>query len=177
MGQAFSYRADGLPDRSHDDYYFHAPEEMTAADPAPPFIDLSRDRIVQRVIAAELLRRAFPASESPLQRTPDSIHGTFGPSAEWPSRRRHVQRWLTDAPEVDQVAATFTRSTHVNPDTLASWARSQLINEIDSAVGDPYFQHPELSEPSRQRRRAAHVRVPHPGPGPCTPAPSEVDRT
>ena len=67
---------------------------MTAADPPPPFIDLSRPRIVRRVIAAELLRQAFLAVSNPPKRTSDSIHGAFGVSAEWPQYREEVKNWL-----------------------------------------------------------------------------------
>jgi len=145
-GQPFSFAITVARDRAHDDYYFQAPEKMTAADPPPPFIDLSRPRIVRRVIAAELLRRAFLAGQNPPQRTRDSIHGTFGPTSDWVSRRAHVEAWLRISNDVPEVCNRFSAYTALNIDDLQDWARTSLVSDIDEAVGNPYFQHTELSE-------------------------------
>lgn len=145
-GQPFSFAVTVSRDRAHDDYYFQAPELMTAADPPPPFIDLSRPRIVQRVIAAELLRRAFLADKNPPARTPESIHGTFGQTAGWPQRRSHVKTWLHDWSDVYEVCERYSAYTALDIEDLTSWARNELVIDIDEAVGNPYFSHAELSE-------------------------------
>jgi DEAD/DEAH box helicase domain-containing protein len=145
-GQPFSFAVTVSRDRAHDDYYFQAPEKMTAADPPPPFIDLSRPRIVRRVIAAELLRRAFLTVQNPPKRTSDSIHGTFGLSQDWPQRRADVVAWLKASQAVTVVCERFSAYTALDVDGLNDWAQSGLANDIDEAVGNPYFQHTELSE-------------------------------
>lgn len=145
-GQPFSFAVTVARDRAHDDYYFQSPEKMTAADPPPPFIDLSRPRIVRRVIAAELLRRAFLASRNPPRRTGDSIHGTFGSTSDWASRRGEVEAWLQVAKDIPEICKRFSAYTALNVDDLKDWARTGLIADIDEAVGNPYFQHTELSE-------------------------------
>ena len=60
---------------------------MTGDDPPQPFLDLQRPRIVRRVVAAELLRRAFVALPDPPKWTRSSIHGTYGTADQWPGRR------------------------------------------------------------------------------------------
>jgi len=145
-GQPFSFAVTVSRDRAHDDYYFQAPEKMTAADPPPPFIDLSRPRIVRRVIAAELLRRAFLTAQTPPRRTRDSIHGTFGLTKDWPSRRPDVEAWLQVSNEVGWVCKRFSAYTALGASDLTTWARTELIGDIDEAVGNPYFGHEELSE-------------------------------
>lgn len=145
-GQPFSFAVTVSRDRAHDDYYFQAPEKMTAADPPPPFIDLSRPRIVRRVIAAELLRRAFLTVQNPPSRTRDSIHGTFGLTPDWPQRRGDVVAWLETSNAVPVVCARFSAYTALDVDELNYWARNGLARDIDEAVGNPYFQHTELSE-------------------------------
>ena len=145
-GQPFSFAVTVSRDRAHDDYYFQRPEKMTAADPPPPFIDLSRPRIVRRVIAAELLRRAFLADQNPPRRTGDSIHGTFGLTNEWIQRRAGVKAWLQTSNDVLTVCERFSAYTALNIDDLKHWARTGLVGDIDEAVGNPYFQHTELSE-------------------------------
>jgi DEAD/DEAH box helicase domain-containing protein len=145
-GQPFSFAVTVSRDRAHDDYYFQAPEKMTAADPPAPFIDLSRPRIVRRVIAAELLRRAFLAVPNPPRRTGDSIHGTFGLTSDWAQRRPDVEAWLQISNDVPTVCERFIAHTALDVDDLKSWARNGLVGDIDEAVGNPYFQHTELSE-------------------------------
>ncbi len=145
-GQPFSFAVTVSRDRAHDDYYFQAPELMTAADPPPPFIDLSRPRIVRRVIAAELLRRAFLAVDNPPRRTPESIHGTFGPTADWLQRRDDVKAWLLASSDIPQVCDRFSAFTALDVADLKHWARNGLVGDIDEAAGNPYFSHVELSE-------------------------------
>ncbi|MEX5256928.1 DEAD/DEAH box helicase [Kocuria arenosa] len=145
-GQPFSFALTVSRDRAHDDYYFQDPELMTAADPPSPFIDLSRPRIVRRVIAAELLRQAFLAVSNPPQRTSESIHGTFGLSADWPQHRDDVKNWLLASTEISRVCARFSAFTALGVADLVHWARNELVNDIDEAIGNPYFSHAELSE-------------------------------
>ena len=145
-GQPFAFAVTVSRDRAHDDYYFQAPELMTAADPPPPFIDLSRPRIVGRVIAAELLRRAFKAASPPPKRTADSIHGTFGLAADWIQRRQDVAAWLDTADDVNDVCERFAVFTELDIEKLKTWSRAGLVADIDEAVGNPYFSHDELSE-------------------------------
>jgi DEAD/DEAH box helicase domain-containing protein len=145
-GQPFSFAVTVSRDRAHDDYYFQAPELLTAADPPPPFIDLSRPRIVRRVIAAELLRRAFLAVQNPPRRTGESIHGTFGLTSDWPQRRADVEAWLQSSKDVPVVCKRFSAFTTLDVDALKQWARTELVGDIDEAVGNPYFGQAELSE-------------------------------
>lgn len=144
--QPFSFAVTVCRDRAHDDFYFQTPRLMTAADPAPPFIDLSRERIVRRVIAAEALRRAFLECSSPPKRTADSIHGTFGPTAEWESRRPEISAWLETAPDAGRICSRFAVMTPLDPGHLEDWLRKELVRDIDDAVANPYFGHRELSE-------------------------------
>lgn len=145
-GQPFSFAVTICRDRAHDDYYFHAPELMTAADSPPPFIDLSRARIVRRVIAAELLRRAFMATSIPPIRNAESLHGTFGPTHGWESRRPEIATWLASHSDVGEVCQKFCAMTPLDPATLETWMRTELVRAIDDSVVNPYFGHDELSE-------------------------------
>ncbi|MDR2565442.1 MAG: DEAD/DEAH box helicase [Bifidobacteriaceae bacterium] len=145
-GQPFSFAVTVSRDRAHDDYYFQVPERMTAADPPPPFIDLSRPRIVHRVIAAELLRRAFLSSLNPPRRTQESLHGAFGLTTDWAERRPHIEDWLRESTEVQTVCDRFSAFTALDFRELETWAREQLVVDVDEAVSNPYFVHAELSE-------------------------------
>lgn len=145
-GQPFAFALTVARDHAHDDYYFQAPDLMTSAEAPPPFIDLSRPRIVRRVIAAELLRRAFLACPSQPRRTADSIHGTFGPTSSWGDYVADIRQWLASAPEVGQICFRFSEYTDLSAEEMITWARNELVGDIESAIANPYFLHEELSE-------------------------------
>ena len=134
-GQAFSYALTVCRDRTHDDYYFKNTERMTGDVPPQPFLDLHRARIAQRVIAAELLRRAFLALSQPPEWTPRSIHGTFGPTEHWEKHRAEIGRWLEQADEVTPVVRRLTARTGLSTGQVTEierWARTDLVTEVST---------------------------------------------
>ena len=145
-GQPFSFAMTVARDRSHDDYYFENMDRITSDIPPAPFIDLGRDRIVRRVVAAELLRRAFLSLDEAPKRTSDSIHGTFGRTSEWIQHRPGIAKWLSLSGDVATVCAQFCDLTSVEPRNVLQWAESELVSDIDEAITNPYFAHGELSE-------------------------------
>jgi DEAD/DEAH box helicase domain-containing protein len=147
-GQAFSYALTVCRDRSHDDYYFKNPGRMTGDVPPQPFLDLSRPRIAQRVIAAEVLRQAFLSLAQPPAWAPQSIHGTFGATSAWPGYRAEVSDWLRESPEVVRVVhrlTAFTGLSHVQAGELERWARHDLVTAIDDKTAQWGGEEPELS--------------------------------
>ena len=68
--------------RSHDDYYFQRPQRITSDPPPQPYVDMRREIIIQRVLAKEILRKAF-ASLNLFGGAGDSVHGEFGTAADW----------------------------------------------------------------------------------------------
>lgn len=149
-GQPFSYAVTVCRDRTHDDDYFTTPRRMTGDDPPQPFLDLGRPRIVQRVVAAELLRLAFAASLDPPTWSPASVHGTFGEVGDWAGRRDDVSLWLGSDPAVATVVERFCAHTGLSEGERAdmlAWVREGgLIEAIDSAVVRDGQATRELSE-------------------------------
>ena len=148
-GQAFSYAVTVCRDRSHDDDYYSQPRRMTGDDPPQPFLDLTRARIVSRVVASELLRRAFRQVASPPEWGAASIHGTFGETHRWSERREDVASWLRSTPEVEEVVRAYCRYTGLSAsdvDAMVTWARSGLACDIDEAIARDAGVTNELSE-------------------------------
>lgn len=150
QGQPFSYALTVARSRTHDDYYFNATERITGDTPPQPFLDLQRTRIARRVAAAELLRRAFSACNPPPPRNRDSIHGIFGVRDQWADLyRSQVSDWLTASPDVPIVIGALTVHSGIAAEEIVQlecWARSDLVKDIDAALGNPFYQHNELSE-------------------------------
>jgi len=150
QGQPYSYALTVARSRTHDDYYFNATERMTGDTPPQPFLDLERTRIARRVVAAELLRRAFAASTPAPVRAPDSIHGIFGTRDQWAGiYRSQVALWLEQSPGVPGVVKALTVRTGMAASDIAElgrWVRGGLVADIDTALANPFYQQNELSE-------------------------------
>jgi len=139
-GQAFSYAITTCRDTAHDEYYFQNARRMASDDPPAPRLDLQRSRIVQRVVAAELLRQAFLSLPDPPRWGPDSIHGTFGKVDDWQEHRSAIAGWLATEPRVETTVTRLTEYTGIPTaelDELLEWARKQLVLDVDTVTTDP----------------------------------------
>ncbi len=147
-GQALSYALTICKDNTHDDYYFKRPERMTGDVPPRPFLDLKRQRIALRVIAAECLRLAFRATPMAEDST-FHAHGSFGNVEDWPTYRPVVDGWLKTSPEVPLVVARLlehTGQTHDDFLEAETWIRTKLIDKIDEISSQEHFIENSLSE-------------------------------
>lgn len=146
-GQAFSYAVTLCRMQAHDDYYFNHADRMTGDLPPQPFLDTGRDRILRRSVAAEILRRAFLALSPAPNVSQSSVHGEFGYIDSWPALRGQIAAWLTTSPEVTQVIDRLSTHTgDADPAAVETWARHQLVSDIDSAVANPGLTQNDLGE-------------------------------
>jgi DEAD/DEAH box helicase domain-containing protein len=151
-GQRYAFAVTLCRERTHDDFYFNHTKRITGDAPPPPYLDLRREEIVRRVVAAEALRRAF-RSLQPAQRPQsgrESVHGAFGQSSDWEATYRSpTDEWLRTSPDLEHVVAGLAIHTGLTPQqsgALIEWLRSGLIEEIDAAVRSEHLTHVELSE-------------------------------
>ena len=145
LGQPYSYALTVCRDQTHDDYYFNNPKRITGDRPPSPYLDVSRESIVRRVATAEVLRRAF-STLGPDFDGGTNVHGPFGPAGDWVDERPRIVAWLASAPDVGEVAARLTNYTGVEAHQLETWLRGTLPGEIDSALENRAYTHPDLSE-------------------------------
>lgn len=149
--------------RSHDDYYFQRPERITADPPPQPYVDLSVEPIVRRILAKEVLREAFAALQLFQGSTGDSVHGEFGESAAWEQPvvsaagamslpvRDQVAAWISaNAARVSDICATLLHAAapelQARQVALEAWVASGLVPEITAAVRNPRLAQVQLSE-------------------------------
>lgn len=139
--QRFSYAITLCRDRTHDDFYFNHPDRMTSDPPPQPYLDLGREPIVRRVVAAETLRRAFlylPGNLRPDDSIP-SAHGQFGRPEEWGRRREAVSQWLRTSDEIPEVVRRLCAYTRLDSEAKGSvehWIREGLVSDIDHVLED-----------------------------------------
>lgn len=80
--------------RSHDNFHFGDPVRITSAPPPPPYVDMRRPEILQRMLAKEVLRLALTPEDDDGPADPDSVHGEFGRADEWPDRADRLREWI-----------------------------------------------------------------------------------
>jgi DEAD/DEAH box helicase domain-containing protein len=149
-GQTFSYALTVCRGGSHDDYYYNHPERITGDTPPQPYLDLRRTVIIRRVVAAELLRRAFLSTTTPPQHTAESAHGAFGKSDEWePIYKNEVAKWLANSDEVSLVIKRFSVFAPLEDGgekDIEDYCRRTLVNQISATVSEGSYIQSELSE-------------------------------
>lgn len=142
--QAFSYAVTLCRQRAHDMYYFNHPERMTS-DPAPePFLDTGRPTVVQRAVAAHVLRLAFRSVG--VTRSGRSIHGQFGTASDWSKYRNRVVHWLRTDPQVSRLARRMCAFTGADPVPIFQYCRRELAANIDRVANSRTYVQDSLSE-------------------------------
>lgn len=151
--------------RSHDDYYFQRPERITADPPPPPYVDTNRLQILRRVLAKEVLRRAFSELGLFAGTAGDSVHGEFGTAIAWNLPPDNlpasylpgdvadvVVQWIgRNQPLIEDICDALlvqTRlvATATNRTTAVSWIMNSLIAEVTAAARDQGLVQDGLSE-------------------------------
>ena len=151
--------------RSHDDYYFQRPERITADPPPPPYVDTNRLQILRRVLAKEVLRRAFSGLGLFVGTAGDSVHGEFGTAAAWNLPPDHlpagfapgdvagvVTQWIgRNQALVEQICdallvETRLRAVPSNRADAVNWIMNDLVHEVTNVAQDQSLVQDGLSE-------------------------------
>lgn len=145
-GQAYSIALTLCRGRSHDEYYFTNPASITGDAPPVPFVTMGQDRIIKRLLAKEILRRAFKGIgirwwDGP--KPPDS-HGEFAKVENWFQLRERIIEWLRM--HQSEIISLLNSLDVRDSDTISNWAVNELPNLIDKAVEDPELTGKGLAE-------------------------------
>ena len=140
-GQAFATVLTLCRGRSHDEFYFANPEQITGGAPPVPFLTMKQERIVQRLLAKECLRRAFRNAgvrwwDCPTK-PPDS-HGEFGFVEKWHEVQQQVLNWLrADDSREDVIRALVGNVNQRNIEGWLDYISNKLPESIDWASTNP----------------------------------------
>jgi ATP-dependent helicase YprA (DUF1998 family) len=157
----FSFALTVCRDRTHDEYYFHHPDRITNDPPPSPYIDLGREEILRRSLAAAVLRDAFRAlkAERPDFDLGQSVHGEFGTIDSWSAIRADVVRLVAARSNHTErlLEALLKRARQELVDSRGSllhWATTagpvSIVADVDAAVSVA-GTHDELSQHLAER--------------------------
>ncbi len=136
-GQRFAYAFTLCRNTSHDSFYFKEPERITGDSPPIPFLAMDREEIARRVLAKEVLRRAFWAVGARWHTlTSSDTHGEFCDLSAWKSSyRQRLLDWIAaSSDQIASVSRTIVRSSPLNRGRLQRWVEEDMIAQIDEAV-------------------------------------------
>jgi hypothetical protein len=151
--------------RSHDDYYFQRPQRITSDPPPQPSVDMRRESIIKRVLAKEILRRAFSALSLFVPGGGESVHGEFGRAQDWnqappqpptgspkgTTTAQLVSAWIQqNANEVARVTDVLLvysdPALQARRQTLIDYCLQQLVPLVTQCSTNPRFPQDSLSE-------------------------------
>ena len=138
--------------RSHDDYYFQHPDQITGDLPPTPYVDMKRPEILRRSLLAEVLRRAFAEIPSSAEfASGDNVHGQFGSAEEWAQVRDSVARWIgenggeTEA-VLDALLVGTTPELQAQRGDLLRFVSEEATGAIDAAAARTDLPSTDLSQ-------------------------------
>jgi DEAD/DEAH box helicase domain-containing protein len=132
-GQAFAYALTLCRGRSHDSHYFYFPEKITGDTPPTPFLSMNQQRIVERFVNKEVLRRAFKSISQPNLVVGDT-HGEFGIVANWNANSNQINNWIIqNSKSINEIINNLVRSQKVNFGELIG-SVDGLVNNINQIV-------------------------------------------
>lgn len=96
-GQAYSVILTFCRGRSHDEFYFANPQKITGDAPPTPFLTMGQERIFKRLLAKEILRRAYVEKDIDVSSDEkSSVHGEFGSTDSWDTYKTEIIDWINN---------------------------------------------------------------------------------
>jgi Lhr-like helicase len=98
-GQAYSVILTFCRGRSHDEFYFANPQRITGDAPPTPFLTMGQERIFKRLLAKEILRKAYIDEAIDISSDEkSSVHGEFGNTGDnqtnWNRYKVQIISWI-----------------------------------------------------------------------------------
>lgn len=154
-GQAYSIILTFCRGRSHDEFYFSNPHKITNDAPPVPFLTMGQERIFKRLLAKEVLRRAYKTIPINVNNNEEksSVHGEFGAITNWASYEPQLINWITgNRQQIEEVVdALITPTLQTQRNNFVNWicdtsSADTLIAKIRSVVSNEEISTNDISE-------------------------------
>jgi len=153
-GQAYSVILTFCRGRSHDEFYFANPQKITGDAPPTPFLTMGQERIFRRLLAKEILRRAYVGKDIDI--TSDdksSVHGEFGSVDSWAIYKSEIANWINENKKaIEQtVDALLTPQLQNKRAEFINWVsdvttENGLIEKAQSIISNEEIASNDISE-------------------------------
>lgn len=140
--------------RSHDEFYFSNPHKITNDPPPTPFLTMNQERILKRLLAKEILRKAYIDEAIDITRDrKSSVHGEFGSTENWNDYKTQIINWITHNRAMigKIVDALIPRQLIANRNNFINWITDTinafgLINKVQSIIDNEEIATKDISE-------------------------------
>lgn len=152
-GQAYSVILTFCRGRSHDEFYFANPQKITGDAPPAPFLTMGQERIFKRLLAKEILRKAYV--DKSIDITSDeksSVHGEFGSIDSWSTYKAEIIDWINNniASIEETIDALLTAQLKDKRADFISWVadttENGLIKRAQSIISNDEIATNDISE-------------------------------
>jgi DEAD/DEAH box helicase domain-containing protein len=157
-GQAYSVILTFCRGRSHDEFYFSNPHKITGDSPPTPFLSMNQERIFKRLLAKEILRKAYV--DEGIDITNDeksSVHGEFGnigdAQVNWTDYKTQIIHWIINSrTQIEEtIDALITPQLLAKRNEFITWitdtiSASGLIEKAQSIINNEEIATTDVSE-------------------------------
>lgn len=153
-GQAYSVILTFCRGRSHDEFYFSNPKKITGDSPPTPFLTMGQERIFKRLLAKEILRKAYTVNEIDISSDEkSSVHGEFGSIESWGIYKKQIIDWIDDNKiEIETtVDALLTKQLENKREEFINWiidtrTENGLIDKAQKIIDNEEISTNDISE-------------------------------
>ncbi|THU41234.1 DEAD/DEAH box helicase [Niastella caeni] len=157
-GQAYSVILTFCRGRSHDEFYFASPKKITGDSPPTPFLTMGQERIFKRLLAKEILRRAYIGEGIDVSADEkSSVHGEFGNIGDvqmnWTVYKSQIIHWITTSrSQIEEtIDALITPQLLFRKNDFINWiadttTANGLIGKAQSIIDNDEIATTDVSE-------------------------------
>ena len=157
-GQAYSVILTFCRGRSHDEFYFSNPHKITGDSPPTPFLTMNQERIFKRLLAKEVLRKAYVDEAIDISADEkSSVHGEFGnvgdAQVNWITYKTQIIHWIgANRNKIEEtVDALITPQLSSKRDDFINWitdtnTANGLIGKAQSVINNEEIATTDISE-------------------------------
>lgn len=158
-GQAYSIILTFCRGRSHDEFYFSNPHKITGDAPPTPFLTMGQERIFKRLLAKEILRRAYTHIPTNVNNGEEksSVHGEFGNIGDsqenWLSYKEQIIEWInTNQQQIEEVVDSLITPELIRKKVdFINWIGDTttahgLIGKVQSVIDNEEIATGDISE-------------------------------
>lgn len=155
-GQAYSVILTFCRGRSHDEFYFANPAKITGDPPPVPFLTMGRERIYKRMLAKEVLRRAYVEEHIDVSNDEkSSVHGEFGSigpnQSNWTGYKAGIVNWINanDNSIAEAIDCLMVPSLKPNREEFMQWVKdiqNGLLHKVQLVINNEEIATGDVSE-------------------------------
>ena len=157
-GQAYSVILTFCRGRSHDEFYFSNPHKITGDSPPTPFLTMNQERIFKRLLAKEILRKAYVYGTVDISNDEkSSVHGEFGSIGDaqlnWLNYKSQITNWINNnVSEIEKtVDALITPALQIKRNDFILWVKdvvspNGLMEKAQGVINNEEISTTDVSE-------------------------------